>query len=102
MIDVLHPGTSDVSHYFAHTGGQRPAHEDDSAMVKQGGNPGGTEEPEEDEEAAWLKSVQAAGIDDVTAVKGLQTGNLVLDISHLRDEPAPSAAKRSLKARLAG
>ena len=98
MIDVLHPGTSDVSHHFANTGSQRAAREDDTSKTQSGS----TADTEEDEEAAWLQSVQASGIDNVTAVKGLQSGDLVLDISQLRDEPPPSAAKRSLKARLVG
>ena len=98
MIDVLHPGTSDVSHHFAHTGSQRSAHQDQSSQKQQDSAEGA----EEDEEAAWLQSVQAAGVDNLTTIKGLQSGNLVLDVSHLRDEPAPSAAKRSLKAKLQG
>ena len=68
MIDVLHPGTSDVSHHFAHTGSQR------SDLGDSKNQRGATDDTEENDEAAWLQSVQAAGVDDVTGVKGLQSG----------------------------
>ncbi|KAK3691789.1 hypothetical protein LTR37_018447 [Vermiconidia calcicola] len=74
MIDVLHPGTSDsLSQHFAHGGSQRSwQHRDDQ-----------TEEGEEDEESAWLQSVQASGTEDI---KGLQTGDLTMDVGQLREE----------------
>jgi hypothetical protein len=99
MIDVLQPGTSDVSQHLAHAGSQRSSREADSKMDSKM-NSSSTEEDEESEEAAWLQSVQAASSNDLAFVKGLQSNNLVLDIGQLRDEPAPSAAKRSLRAKL--
>lgn len=57
----------------------------------------GEDEEEDEEEAAWLESVQA---DSATAVQGMQASGLVLDVGQLRDEP--SAAKRSLKAKIGG
>ena len=94
MIDVLHPGTSDASHHFAHAGSQRSARRKDASADQANS----TAELEEDEEAAWLQSVQAAGVDEVTDVRELQSGNLVMDMSTLRDEP--TSMKRSLKGRL--
>lgn len=82
MIDVLHPSTSDVNH---HSGSKT--------------QPSRIEDDGDDEEAAWLQSVQAAGANDLTAVQGLQSGDLVMDISQLREEPTPAAAKRSSKSR---
>ena len=95
MIDVLQPGNSDVSQHLAHAGSQRSTREIDSKMSSSN-----TEEEEESQEAAWLRSVQAANSSDLAFVKGLQSNNLVLDIGQLRDEPPPSAAKRSLRAKL--
>jgi hypothetical protein len=59
-----------------------------------------TEEDAESEDNAWLRRVEAAGADDLVAVKGFQSSNLVMDINQLRDEPAPSATKRPVKAKL--
>lgn len=97
MIDVLQPGTSDISQHLAHAGSQRSTRDTDAKM-----NSSSTEEDEESEEAAWLQSVQAASSNDFAIVKGLQSTNLVLDIGQLRDEPTPSPAKRSLRAKLVG
>ena len=94
MIDVLHPSMTDQ---IAHRSDDRLEQENSPATE----SPADPEEADEDEEAAWLKSVQSASIDNVTGTQGLQSGNLVMD-TQLRDEPAPSAAKRSLKARLPG
>ena len=85
MIDVLHPSMTDQ---FAHTSGGRLEHENSSATE----SPADPEETDEDEEAAWLKSVQSASIDNVTGTQGLQSGNLVMD-TQLRDEPAPSCSE---------
>ena len=95
MIDVLQPGNSEVSQHLAHAGSQRSAPDKNSKMEISA-----TEEDAEDEENEWLRSVEAAGADDLIAVKGLQSSNLVMDINQLREEPAPSAAKRSLRAKL--
>jgi hypothetical protein len=92
MIDVLQPGTTDVSQHLAHTSGQRS----DSKMTS-----GAAHEDEESEENAWLQSVQASGAEDLAPAKGMQS-NLVMDFTQLRDESAPSSAKRSLKTKLAG
>ena len=98
MIDVLHPGTSELSQHFAQTGSQRSTHTDNAP--KQPRDP--AEDPADDEEAAWLQAAQAAGTDNVTAVQGLQSDSLVMDIGQLRDEPTPSVAKKSLKGNLSG
>ena len=90
MIDVLQPGTTDVSQHLANTGTQRS----DSKIASHD-----AKEDEESEENAWLQSVQASGADDLAPAKGLQS-NLVMEFTQLRDEPAPSSAKRSLKAKL--
>ena len=90
MIDVLQPGTTDVSQHLAHTGGQRS----DSKMASSE-----THGDEESEENAWLQSVQASGADDLAPAKGMQS-NLVMDFTQLKDEPSPSSAKRSLKTKL--
>lgn len=91
MIDVLQPGTSDVSQHLAHAGGQRA----DSKMEART-----ADEDEESEENAWLQSVQASGADGLATVKDLQSGHLVMDITQLRDDPAPSSSKRYLKAKV--
>lgn len=95
MIDVLQPGNSEVSQQLAHAGSQRSTRATDSKTESNA-----TEEDAESEDNAWLRSVEAAGADDLIAVKGFQSSNLVMDINQLRDEPAPSAAKRSLRAKL--
>ncbi len=89
MIDVLQPGNSEVSQHLAHAGSQRLTRDKDSKM--EGSI---TEEDAESEENTWLRSVEAAGADDLITVKGLQSSNLVTDINQLREQPAPSAAKR--------
>jgi hypothetical protein len=90
MIDVSHRGTSELSQHFAH--GQATQVDESSRRDDSDAEIG-------EEEAAWLQEVQNGNEDDVTAIEGLNTGPLVLDIGQLRDEQtsAPSAAKRSLK-----
>ena len=102
MIDVSHPSTAAYIHRFAHTNHDRHQHTTGSeanGTTKEGATtvPG---ESEDGEEAAWLQSIQSAGLDSVTEVKGLQSGALVLDMSQLRQEPAPSSAKKALKSAL--
>ena len=94
MIDVLQPGNTEVSQHLAHAGSQRSTRDKDSK-----GEPSVAEEDAENEENEWLRGVEAAGADDLIAVKGLQSNALVMDINQLREEPAPSAAKRSLRAK---
>lgn len=90
MIDVSHPGTSELSQHFAHakTASREVIVEDDAEHTE-----------EDEDEAAWLQSVQESDAGDVTVVKGLHSNDLVLDISQLRDETAgdSSAAKKSSK-----
>ena len=93
MINVSHAGNTELRDHFAHTGSQRATTGRET--------PENTQEhtgDEDEEETAWLQSIQAAGSENLTAVKGLDSGNLVMDINQLKE--APSAAKRSLKARL--
>jgi hypothetical protein len=91
MVDVSHPGTSELSQHFAHTR-SKPSR-DESTQHAQ-------EEDADDEEAAWLREVQESNTGEVLNVESLQAGGLVFDTSQLREEP-PSTAKRSLKANLA-
>ncbi len=94
MVDASQPGTSELSQHLTHA---RPTRQFEAAAAD-----GTSEVEEEEEEAAWLESVQAAGVDDVKAVDALRSGDLVLDISQLRDAPAAttSNAQRSLKGKL--
>lgn len=58
---------------------------------------GSSNEPqdsEEIEEAAWLQSVGAAGLDSITHVKGLESGALVMDIGHLRPQAEAGFSRR--------
>ena len=87
MIDVLHPSNAEI-HQRSVSGRGTPDY-----------TSGNTDEVE-DEEVAWLQSIQAAGVNDMVAVKGLQSGALVMDIGQLRDEPHPSTPKRSHKGKL--
>ena len=96
MIDVLHPGNTELSQRFAHTRSQgstpRTASPDEA--------PDNSAETEgEDEESAWLKSIQAANAELIT-IKGLESGSLVMDTSQLRTEPPTSAPRRSTKGKL--
>lgn len=96
MIDVLHPGNTGLSQRFAHTGSERstpqPATPDEAPD-----NP--AEAEAEDEESAWLKSIQAANAELIT-IKGLESGSLVMDTSQLRTEPPTSAPRKSTKGKL--
>ncbi|KAK5163933.1 uncharacterized protein LTR77_010328 [Saxophila tyrrhenica] len=93
MIDASHPGTSELSQHFAHA---RPTTPFESSAD------GPSDVEEDEDEAAWLESVQAAGMDEVVPVDEIQSGNLVMDFSRLRDDPMsiPSTAKPSLKGKL--
>jgi hypothetical protein len=88
MLDASHPGTGELSQHFAHSRHDTPFE----------GSADGTAETEGDEEAAWLESIQETGADDLAAVAELQSGDIVLDMTQLRDEP--TSAKRSLKGKL--
>lgn len=95
MVDVHHPDAGELG---PGRGSQRSTRPRDDAEDEQAEDEEDEVDEEEDEaEAAWLQSVQA---DNLTAVQGMQAGGLVLDAGQLREEP--SAAKRSLKARVGG
>ncbi|TKA79031.1 hypothetical protein B0A55_03154 [Friedmanniomyces simplex] len=84
MIDVSHPSSADLSQHFAHTNHDRHTAGDHDTK-----SPCKPVDAVEDEEAAWLRSVQSAGLDSVTQIKGLESGTLILDIGQLRsDSPA--------------
>ena len=68
MIDVSQSDTAELSQQFAHPRSQQSTASD-------------TEGLEEEDEAAWLQDVQAAGTEEV---KPLQSGDLVMDIKQLR------------------
>lgn len=95
MIDVSHPGHTDLRHAFipTHVKPQDLNLHTDHHPDQQ------AEENEDDEEAAWLRSVQSAETDNIIQIKGLDSGaRLVMDISHLRPEQPQSSAKKALKA----
>ncbi len=89
MIDVSYRGTSELSRHFAHANSDDVARDEEEAEIDQ-------------EEAAWLQEAQAAGQDDLMAIDALQSGQMVSDVSQLRDDSAAASndAKRSLKGRL--
>ena len=94
MIDVLHPGNTELSQRFAHFGSERTAH-----LKKNPDDPsieGGTAY---DEESAWLQSIRAAA-EDMTTVKGLKSGILVMDVGQLRVDPLVSTPRRPAKGKL--
>lgn len=91
MIDISHPSTAELNQHYRHTNHDRQGTREHEA---NGPSKSPVEEPEDDEEAAWLRSVQA---DDITQVKGLQSGALVMDVSQLRTQDPPSSAKKSLR-----
>lgn len=96
MIDVHHPDAADFVPSAA--GSQRLSRAPyDSAELQKKEQNAGEDDEEDEEEAAWLESLQG---DNLTSVQGMQAGGLVLDVNQLRDEP--SAAKKSLKARVGG
>lgn len=95
MIDVLHPGNTELNQRFAHTGGQRST----SRTATPDNVPENADEAAGDEESAWLQSIQTANT-DLTAVKGLESGTLVLDIGQLRSDPPTPAPRKSTKGKL--
>ena len=82
MIDVSHPGNIEFS------------------MRSTRANATSGEPASTTDEAAWLESIQAASGGDMTSIKGLNSGSLVLDISHLRNEPPTSAPRQPSKGKL--
>ena len=94
MIDVLHPGNTELSQRFAVTSSQRSTPRTGTPET-----PADNVEETQDEESAWLQSVQAANA-SVVAVKGLESGSLVLDISQLRTEPPTSAPRKTTRGKL--
>lgn len=70
-----------------------------SHQVNADEDPGNAAEHQEDsedaEEAAWLQSIQSAGLDSTNEVKGMQSGALIMDIGQLRQDAPPTSAKRT-------
>lgn len=93
MIDVLHPNNTDLGRRFAHPDSSRWQHSGDES-VRDGDH--------DDEESAWLQSVQASIGEDIVVVKGLESGTLVMDTSQLRVESAGLAPTKTLKGKLLG
>ena len=82
MIDVSHPGNIEFN-------------------IRSTRKNASSEEPASaTDEAAWLENIQAASGGDITSIKGLKSGSLVLDTSHLRDEPLTSAPRQASKGKL--
>lgn len=91
MIDVLHPNTVDVSTHLAANGSLRKNNghiRSDSAETNEG------DAAADAEEQAWLDSVQSA---EISLIKPLQRGALVIDIGLLREHNPPSSAKKALR-----
>lgn len=76
MIDVLHPSHPDSNQNTQHNGSAQ------AYRVASDEAPGNEEEQEDAEEAAWLESIQSAGLDTVQVP---QRGTLAMDLSMLRD-----------------
>ena len=93
MIDVLHPGNTELSQRFAHIANQQSKLQTAASEDHLQSN-----EVQEDEEAAWLEDIQAAGT--VSTIKGLECDSLVMDMSQLRVEPPTSAPRKSTKGKL--
>ena len=90
MIDVLHPGE-----HFAYGSSQRSTPGDGTPEPPQK-----NEDVDDDDEAAWLQSVQGASSENTTDIKALESGNLVMDVGRLREEPPTSVKKKPSKGRL--
>lgn len=76
MIDVLHPSHPDSSQNAQHNGSPH------AYQVANDQEPGNEQEQEDAEEAAWLESIQSAGLDTVQVP---QRGTLAMNLSMLRD-----------------
>ncbi|WPH02595.1 Hypothetical protein R9X50_00546000 [Acrodontium crateriforme] len=101
MIDVSHPTATELSSHFAQANHGRhrdPNGADYESVTDRDDH--ADQSYDEAEENAWLQSIQAAGVDTVTQVKGIESGALVMDISHLRQDPGLSSAKKALKSAL--
>lgn len=72
MIDVLHPSHPDSNH-------NDPAHANHIAKDE---SPDDGEAKQDAEEAAWLESIQSAGLDTVQVP---QRGTLAMDLGMLRE-----------------
>lgn len=98
MVDVLHPETADLHQRFAHyTTRHTLARLGDPFRTTPRAEPN---ENEEDDEDAWLESVQAAVGGDAAATKAVEHGGLLIDPSQLRVEATTSAGKKAYKGRL--
>lgn len=76
MIDVLHPSHPDYNPNVNHNGSAQGTH------IAQDETPDDEEGQEDAEEAAWLESIQSAGLDTVQVP---QRGTLAMGLSMLRD-----------------
>lgn len=93
MIDVLHPGNTELGRRFAQPETtQRPRLDEHEGAEDHGDS--------EDEESAWLQSVQASMGEDVGVVKGLESGSLVMDVSQLRIDSTGVAPDKPVKGKL--
>lgn len=94
MIDVVHPGNTELNQRFAYRGPDGSIRRvtgqgEQSALATEGG----------DDDTAWLKSMQAADV-DLAAIQRPEAGSLILDMSQLRTEPLTSAPRKSTKGKL--
>ncbi|KAI6859992.1 hypothetical protein KC338_g1636 [Hortaea werneckii] len=84
MIDVSQHHTFRSSHSHQASADEDP----DNAAEHQ-------EDSEDAEEAAWLQSIQSAGLDSSNEVKGMQSGALIMDIGQLHQDAPSTSAKRT-------
>lgn len=94
MVDVVHPSTTELSRHFVHHTHLGPRQDLPGPEDERSLNPQEADETE----AAWWESIQSEDADQVTPIKGLRQGAVVIDVGQLRDTPPPSSAKKALKA----
>lgn len=91
MVDVLYASAADMS---SHQGAPPSGYETSG----DGQNDTEDEGADDAAEAAWLESVQAAGMASNTGAQDFQGGSLVMDIGQLRDERmTPSKANNNAR-----
>jgi hypothetical protein len=86
MIDVSQPAAHEFSHTYTNHDRHTILEPDHKANDKPDA------EAEDADEAAWLQSIQLAGLDSTAEIKGLRSGALVMDPGQLR---TPSRATKS-------
>lgn len=91
MIDVVHYSTADLKSLVTTTNA------DQEHTRQRSDSTASRDAQEEDEEAAWLGSVQTADAELITEVKGLRPGALVFDLRKLKEEPQTLSGRKAMK-----